>query len=517
MKDAAANHDGCEQMPDRRRYCERAAVSEPLAASAPAPTSGQGVRVMQNTFVVLIARLLALPIAGAANLILARYLGVEKFGQYGAIYAYLGLFGWLASLGLAPILAREAAQKREQAGSLIFTGVCIAAGFSVATAALALVIAPLVHLGGKLFPLLAIGSVEVFLLVPIALPGVIFQVDLRQWYNSGFSVVRQALMFAFALAIYWAGAPLLYVVLARLAAAGVEAGLNWRTAHRFLESPRKFLSPISMRLIRGGFIITLSVIAASVYARIDQVMLHSMVGDLKLGQYAAAVRLSEMFEALPAAFVSSLFPLLCISVIDPERFREHLDIGYRYMVLAAAGISVVVCTGAPTIIRVLYGQQYSASAPLLAVLIWSEMAIFFGTMLGNGLLSAGLQKYGLLPMIAGALVNVGLNIFLIPRRGAMGATWATVISYWMCWTVAFMPFKATRDILWTGLRLLVPITVVGLAVTGAVFLLPVNDWVRMVIAGVGFALLTTTTGLARKGDLHFIHTAWRTRLGLRAT
>ena len=453
MKDAAANHDGCEQMPDRRRYCERAAVSEPLAASAPAPTSGQGVRVMQNTFVVLIARLLALPIAGAANLILARYLGVEKFGQYGAIYAYLGLFGWLASLGL----------------------------------------------------------------VPIALPVVIFQVDLRQWYNSGFSVVRQTLMFAFALAIYWAGAPLLYVVLARLAAAGVEAGLNWRTAHRFLESPRKFLSPISMRLIRGGFIITLSVIAASVYARIDQVMLHSMVGDLKLGQYAAAVRLSEMFEALPAAFVSSLFPLLCISVIDPERFREHLDIGYRYMVLAAAGISVVVCAGAPTIIRVLYGQQYSASAPLLAVLIWSEMAIFFGTMLGNGLLSAGLQKYGLLPMIAGALVNVGLNIFLIPRRGAMGATWATVISYWMCWTVAFMPFKATRDILWTGLRLLVPITVVGLAVTGAVFLLPVNDWVRMVIAGVGFALLTTTTGLARKGDLHFIHTAWRTRLGLRGT
>src|ERR1017187_7657045 len=95
MKAAAANQDGCEQMPARRRYCERAAVSEPLAASAPAPTSGQGVRVMQNTFVVLIARLLALPIAGAANLILARYLGVEKFGQYGAIYAYLGLFGWL--------------------------------------------------------------------------------------------------------------------------------------------------------------------------------------------------------------------------------------------------------------------------------------------------------------------------------------------------------------------------------------------------------------------------------------
>jgi len=272
---------------------------------------------------------------------------------------------------------------------------------------------------------------------------------------------------------------------------------------------------MAKRLIQGGFVITLTTVAASVYMRIDQVMLHSMAGDTALGQYVAAVRLSELFETLPAAFVSSLFPLLCVSVADPARFRRHLDLGYRYMVLAAAAISVAICVGAPLIVR-LYGNQFSASAPLLAVLIWSEMAIFFGGMLGNGLCAASLERFAVYPMVAGAVVNVVLNIFLIPRWGAMGASWATVISYWMCWTVAFLPFRATRDILWTGLRLLVPITTIALLVTGAVFLLPVNDWYRLGMSVVGFASSACILGFARKQDLEFARTIWRTRLGTRA-
>jgi len=491
------------------------AMVDETPAKGSAAAGGQGVRVMQNTIVVLGGRGLGLVFAGAASFLLVRALGPERLGQYGAIYAYLALFSWLASLGMGPILSREAAQDREQAGSIIFTGVCIATGFAVATTVVALAIAPLAHLGGKLLPLLAIGAVEIFLLAPIGLPGIIFQVDLRQWYSSGFSVARQAVMFVIVVAIYRTGAPLPYVVLGRLVAAAVEVGLNRFFSQRFLASPRNFLSPVAKRLMRGGFIITLTTVAASVYTRIDQVMLHSMVGDSELGQYVAAVRLSELFEVLPAAFISSLFPLLCVSVADPTRFRRYLDLGYRYMVLAAAAISVATCVAAPLIVR-LYGRRFSSSAPLLAVLIWSEMALFFGSMLGNGLVASGLERFAVWPMAAGAVMNVVLNILLIPRWGAMGACWATVISYWMCWTLAFLPFRATREIVWTGLRLLAPITAVALLVSGGVFLLPVNDWYRLGVAVVGFALLACILGFARKQDLEFIRVTWRTRLGARA-
>ena len=167
--------------------------STPPPSNSTGTVSGHGVRVMQNTVVVFVSRWIGLVMAGAASVMLTRVLGPERLGEYAAIYAYLALFGMLSSFGIGPILTREAAQNREDAGSIMFTGMCLAAGFAVATCGIALAISPLVHLNGKLLPLVAIAAVEIFLLVPMTLSTVIFQVDQRQWYSSGFSIVRQAI------------------------------------------------------------------------------------------------------------------------------------------------------------------------------------------------------------------------------------------------------------------------------------------------------------------------------------
>jgi polysaccharide transporter, PST family len=476
--------------------------------------SGHGVRVMQNTVVVFLSRGIGLVMAGAASVMLTRALGPERLGEYAVIYSYLALFGMLSSFGIGPILTREIAQNREDAGSIMFTAMCLASGFAVATGGLALAISPLLHLNGKLFPLVAIAGVEIFLLVPLNLSAVIYQVDQKQWYSSGFSIIRQAIFLAVVFAAYLAGAPLVYVILGRLAAAAFETGLNFWKAQKILGPQRTFLSPMARRLLHGGFVVSVITIATTIYLRIDQVMLHSMVGDFALGHYAAAVRVSELFEALPAAFGSALFPLLCISLADAPRFRRHLDIGYRYMVLAGAGLSVACCLGARPIMHLYGGAKYADSAPLLAVLVWSEIPIFFACTFSNALMAAGMQKLVLWPTVAGAVVNIALNLYLIPRWGALGASWATVIAYWFCWTLVFIPIRPSRDMFLVGLRLLIPITTLALAVSGLASLLPGNDWLRFGAGIAGFALLACVLGFARKQDLEFLRAAWKTRLGL---
>jgi O-antigen/teichoic acid export membrane protein len=488
--------------------------SSPPPNQAGGSVSGHGVRVMQNTVVVFISRWIGLLMAGAASVMLTRALGPERLGEYAAIYSYLALFGMLSSFGIGPILTREMAQNREAAGSIMFTSMCLATGFAVTTCVLAIAISPLIHLSGTLLPLLAIASVEIFLLVPLNLSAVIFQVDQRQWYSSGFSIIRQAIFLSIVFAVYLLGAPLLYVILGRLTAAAIETGLNFWKAQAFLDPHRKFLSPIARRLIHGGFIVSAATIASTIYLRIDQVMLHAMVGDFVLGHYAAAVRVSELFEALPAAFGSALFPLLCISLADAPRFRRHIDIGFRYMVLAGAGLSVACCLGARPIMHLYGGTKYSDSAPLLAVLVWSEIPIFFASTFSNGLMATNLQKLVLMPTIAGAALNIGLNLYLIPHWGALGASWATVIAYWFCWTVVYVPIRASRGMFLIGLRLLIPITALALAVSGLAFLIPGNDWLRFGIGTATFALLACVFGFARKQDLEFLRAAWKTRLGL---
>jgi len=476
--------------------------------------SGHGVRVMQNTVVVFLSRGIGLVMAGAGSVMLTRALGPERLGEYAAVYAYLALFGMLSSFGIGPILTREAAQNREDAGSVMFTAMCLATGFAFATGGLAFAISPLLHLSGKLFPLLAIAAVEIFLLVPVNLSSVIFQVDQKQWYSSGFSIIRQAIFLAVVFTAYLLGAPLVYVIVGRLAAAAVEAGLNFWKAQKFLGARRKFLPPMARRLLHGGFIVSIVTIASTIYLRIDQVMLHSMAGDFVLGHYAAAVRVSELFEALPAAFGSALLPLLCISLADAPRFRRHVDIGFRYLILAGAGLSVACCLGARPIMHLYGGAKYSGSAPLLAVLVWSEIPIFFASTFSNALMAAGLQKLAIWPAISGAVVNIGLNLYFIPRWGAMGASWATVIAYWFCWTVVFIPIRASHDIFIIGMRLLVPITALALAVSGLAFLIPGNDWLRFGAGSAAFALFSCVFGFARKQDLEFLRAAWKTRLGL---
>jgi O-antigen/teichoic acid export membrane protein len=489
-------------------------LPEPDAPAPSAPSTG--LRLLQNTIAVLIGRGVGIFCAGAASVLLTRFLGVERSGEYAAIYAYLTLFTWLASFGVGPLVAREASKDRNAAGSLVATGIRIAAAFAILTGAIALACAPVAHLGGKLFSLLAIAAIEVLLLGPISLPGIIFQVDLRQWYPSAFSIVRQTLWLGVVLVLIWAGVPLVYVILGRLAVASVEAGLNWHFGHRFLQGPRKYLSPVARKLLSGGFVVTLTILATNIYMRIDQVMLHRMVGDTALGQYAPAVRVSELFEALPAAFISSLFPLLCASLADPARYRRFLDLGFRYMTLAGAGLSLTVCLGARPIIHFLYGARFAPAAPLLAVLIWSEIAIFFSGTLSNALFAEGLQRFVLITTVVGAMINVVLNLVLIPRWGAMGASWATVIAYGLSWTAAFLPFRATRGTLWVGLRLLAPIVTVALLVYAGAFLLPVNDWARLGLASVVFVLLSLVFKFVRKQDFEFLRNLWRSRLDARA-
>src|SRR5262249_34521793 len=156
---------------------------------------------------------------------------------------------------------------------------------------------------------------------------------------------------------------------------------------------------------------------------------HKMSGDLVLGPYVIAVQLTELFSALPVALMISLFPALAVSARDESRFTSYLSESYRFLLLIAFAACALVTPVAKPLIETFYGTQYLPPAGLLVVLIWSEVPVFFGVVLSNALVAKGIQKFTAYGAVAGAIANVFLNLFLIPRYGAMGASWATIVSY----------------------------------------------------------------------------------------
>jgi PST family polysaccharide transporter len=471
-----------------------------------------GGQVIRNTAANLVGRGLALVFSAGAAIVLARFLGSEKLGQFGAIYAYLALFAWLATFGFEPVLVREISRERENASSLLHTAIVLSTVLSAGTVVVAILLAPLAGFAGHLRTLLLLAALE-YVLGPLRLPALMFQVDMRQWYGATINVVRQGLWFVLIVALWLAGASLGYVIAGRVLAAVVESSLMWGYSRRFLSQTGRFLRERVGTLLSHSFPIAFASLIAMIYLRIDQVMLHKMVSDSVLGQYVAAVKVSELFEMLPTALMFSLAPLLSVTATEPDRFRSYIDRAFRYFLVIASGLCVVMTVGARLIVRVLYGSQFLPAGPLLAVLIWSEIAVFFASVVINVLIASNQQRLLPIPTLAGAAINVGLNLFLIPRYAATGAAWATVASYTLAWIVALLFFKQTRSVTWRGLRFAIPLAGVALLAVGCAALLPVSVAGRLLMSLAVFTGGVWVTKSLQRSDLSYVSVLVKESLG----
>ncbi|HEY4776166.1 MAG TPA: flippase [Candidatus Acidoferrales bacterium] len=478
----------------------------------PAKTPRLRTRVLQNTAALLGGRGISIVLSAGASVLLTRYLGSERLGQFGAIYAYLGLFTWLTTLGIEPVLVREISKERESASSLLHTAIILASFLSVGALFATILLAPWAGFNGHLRTLLILAAFE-FVLIPVRLPGMIFQVDLRQWYAATINVVRQGVWFGIVIILWVLGASLFYVVLGRLLATAVESALTWAYSREFLSATKKFLRERSAKILLQSIPIAFTTLLSMVYFRIDQVMLHKLASDFVLGQYVAAVRVSELFEFLPAAFIVSMAPILSVSVDEPQRFQEYTGKLFRYFMIAASAICVFMSAGAGLIVRVLYGKQFLTAGPLLAVLIWSEVAVFFATVVYNVLIAKNQQWLLPVPTLVGAAVNIALNLILIPRYGAAGAAWATLVSYTVAWIVVLFFFEETRPLILQGMRFALPITGFGLfAVTCALFV-SAHDIIRILTACILFGLSLWLSRFIKRSDMTDVLAFIRSSLG----
>ncbi len=115
--------------------------------------------------------------------------------------------------------------------------------------------------------------------------------------------------------------------------------------------------------------------------------------------------------------------------INPHLYASRLQQLHDVLFSMAFLIAFAVSYLSPYIITLLYGEQFSAAAKVLAINIWAGVFVFHGILRGQYLIIENKQNIGLWFRGLGALINIGLNFILIPEYGAIGAAWATLISY----------------------------------------------------------------------------------------
>lgn len=401
-------------------------------------------KVIHNISWLLLEKGLLLGSGFLYTIMLTRYWSVTQLGEYQYILALLALLIPFSNLGLNSLVSRELVTRSHDTDTIIGTALTLRL-FGA-------------FLGAILFSILA------FWLVPPELRPVFFVLLFAQlthalgvidYYfeakvqSKVSAIVRTcvgliAMFIKLLLVVNGAG---LYTVLLVTIFEWSMLGVMWLLVYQFFYKRLKHLSWSTLQakqfLNRCGWLI-LSSVAAVVYLKIDQVMLGILDSSESVAFYSLASRLSEVWYLIPGILVASFYPALIRAKQEKDNYQKKLQYLCDYLCWAAIIIAVIMTLVAPVIVPLLFGDAYYSVVAILQIHIWAGVFIFMRALLSKWLLIEDIPKYSLATHGFGAVINLLLNTLLIPNYGAVGAAWATLISYAMASYLGLFIFPKTR-------------------------------------------------------------------------
>jgi O-antigen/teichoic acid export membrane protein len=190
-----------------------------------------------------------------------------------------------------------------------------------------------------------------------------------------------------------------------------------------------FDSVLAKKLLSYSWPLIISGIMVALYMKIDAIMLQNIKGVKEAGAYDTVAKLSEAWNFVPSVIVTSLFPaILNARRDDMDRYKKRIQHLYDLMVYLSVPVAIAITFASPLIYK-LYKPEYAYAAPVLSVHIWSGVFVFLGAASGQYLIAENYNKLTFVRTGFGAIVNILLNLVLIPKMGMMGAAIATLAAY----------------------------------------------------------------------------------------
>ncbi|MGL6066076.1 MAG: polysaccharide biosynthesis C-terminal domain-containing protein, partial [Cetobacterium sp.] len=182
-------------------------------------------------------------------------------------------------------------------------------------------------------------------------------------------------------------------------------------------------------LVKDSYYLWVSFIAFVVYTQIDKIMIGKMLGVEEVGIYSIAIQLSGVLAILIGPFQNSIYPkMMELYKKDYSRYEAfYLKVNTMltqiYIVLSILSIIIV-----KYLFPYIYAKEYSPAILCYGIL---TISIFFKA---NGALQTGhmtlkrITKKSFYKTLFGLIMNVVLNLTLIPKYGITGAAMATSIT-----------------------------------------------------------------------------------------
>ncbi len=441
-------------------------------------------KAFSSTLFLMFSRIFFRGMTAVIGILLARYLGVEPFGQYSTVIAFVNLFMVFNDLGVSRYSLLESSRDKDKLSYLLGNGLLIEVVLSLI---LYVVMAVIINIIGY-------SSIVVQLFVILAIAELLFESkkiyqstlqSLTKFHLISWQQIIYSLLFFLLVVVTLVFKPEIKIVAyAQLFASAVLFFVYLIFVFRYIR-PVFQINKIP-GILKKSWIFCVSSVFFIIYFQIGIVLLSIFKSEFDVGLFSATYRLIVAFYMIPQIVYQVALPFIYkFSLTDKEKFSRISHTIQKYLLALAVPLTIFFWLGAEEIIRLVYGKEYMPAISIMQIMGFIVIVRFFTYASAESI--TAINKQHIRATIEGitAGVNVILNLILIPKYSYTGSAIATLISELVLGMLFYLYIENYfKEGLFRSLKHFLPTLISG-AVMALVFMLLLGKLNVLIVAIIG--------------------------------
>ena len=218
--------------------------------------------------------------------------------------------------------------------------------------------------------------------------------------------------------------------------------------------------PLILDIIKESIPLGIAATAATIYMRIDQVMIGTMLNVDEVGVYSISVQMVSVVAMIISPIQVSIFPRMLEWYNSNRKFYyakyQALSSFFSWMSVIIIIVSFIV---APFLFNLFFNDSYSNSLNVFNIHVIGTFFMYNAVLRSSHFTLTKGTKVLMKSQILAVFINIGLNYLLIPEIGIYGAAIATVITQFSSLLLSNMFFEEGKEVFWIQINALNPINI----------------------------------------------------------
>lgn len=468
-------------------------------------------RVAKNSLLPMGLQLVNRLIDFAFAMLMLRILAPEMAGRYTFAVLFIGYFDILVRFGLGTLLTREVAKDRRH-GNRYLSTVTILRGLLWLTSLPLMTIVILVYaFFGQMTPdiVAAIALFAIGMMLSNLADGfsAVFNAYEKMEYPAAISTVTAVTRVSLGALVLLMGRGFVGLAGVSIAANLVSAAALGLLMVRHCFRPHfEWDRQTGKWMLGTSFPLMINLMLATIFFRIDVLLLKPMKGDTVVGYYSAALKYVDGLLIIPQYFTLAIFPLMSrYAATSRDSLMRAYVLSLRLLLIVALPIAAAMPFIAEGLIMLLGGSEYLPESMIaLQIIIWFLPFSFVNSVTQYVLIAIDQQRFLTRAFLIGVVFNITANLLVIPAYSYQGAAVVTILSE----LVLLVPFyyavrKHLGPLPW--ISLFWQPTLASAVMAGVMWLLRDLPWLLLIpVGGVVYLVVLALVGAFRQPDMDLL-------------